>query len=438
MNILHIFHHSNLVNGVDRTTLTLLRALRKMGHSVSALVPKEGDVTDSLDKLGVRYRTAPLGCCESQAKMAEFAYLSRAATRSKMIEQWLSTEHFDLVHVNTGHLLDAALAATRSGVPAVWHIHAPYEIDLQRYVGFMPPQGYAWMLESLGSHVIAVSEDVSNSLLTHIGANKVSVLYNGIDVEELEHQAETGTTNIREELGLSPETPLVIGVGRISEQKDFATFVRVAQRVAAAHPETCFLIVGPAEERSLAGEPEAKITELQLSNRVFMLGPRMDVPKLLAQSNVFLSTAIFEGQGLAALEAMALRIPVVAMDCVGLRECLQHGTDSLVVSLGDEEGCASAVCQLLDNPGWSKTLGAQGHESVKARYSSAAYAHGFLAILDQVIANFEPGPNAGAASFALGLLTEISDAYAKITQQRRNIMSPAQVLLSRILGRPGS
>ena len=55
MKILHVFHHSNLVNGVDRTTLTLLRALHQLGVNVSALVPARGDVTQALDELGVPY-----------------------------------------------------------------------------------------------------------------------------------------------------------------------------------------------------------------------------------------------------------------------------------------------------------------------------------------------------------------------------------------------
>lgn len=436
MKILHVFHNSDLVNGVDQTTLTLLRALQSMGHSVSALVPQEGDVTAALAKLGVDYRTSALGCCTGPAKMAEFAYLSRVATRSEEIEEWLKSERFDLVHVNTGHLLDAAVAAARAGVPAVWHIHAPYEVDLQRYAGFMAPEGYAWLLGTLGSHVIAVSDDVRTSLLPHLPAQKVSTLHNGIDVEDLEQRAGVGgTSSIREELGLAPETRLVIGVGRISAQKDFATFVRVASRVAAVHPGACFAIVGPAEERSLAAALEEQITELQLSNRVFLLGPRLDVPRLLAQSDVFLSTAIFEGQGLAALEALALRVPVVAMDCVGLRECLRHGTDSLVVPLGDEEACAAAVGQLISDPVLSGTLGAQGREAVAARYSAAAYAQGFLTIVDRVVAQYEPGLNAGAASFALGLLHELREAHARLTQQSHSNTSIVHRLLSRALGR---
>src|SRR3569832_2498929 len=59
MKILHLFHHSNLTNGVDRTTQTLLSALQQLGVEVRALVPAGGDVTEALDALRVPYRKTP-------------------------------------------------------------------------------------------------------------------------------------------------------------------------------------------------------------------------------------------------------------------------------------------------------------------------------------------------------------------------------------------
>ncbi len=409
MKILHVFHYSNLVNGVDRTTLTLLRALRQLKVEVSALVPDRGDVTQALDELGVAYRVAPLGCCTGPSKAAELAYLARAATRAEMIERWLREDAFDLIHLNTGHLIDGAIAACKANVPAVWHIHAPFEIDLERYTGFMGPAAYAWLLGELGDHVIAVSEDVRNSLLQWLPAEKVSTLYNGIDVDDLDIRARQPGKPIREELGLAANIPLVSGVGRISAQKDFATFVRVARRVADTHASVCFVIAGPDEAKDLAEALHKQIKELGLDGRVFVLGPRSDVPALLAQSNVFLSTAIFEGQGLAALEAMSLNKPAVAMDCVGLRECIEHEIDGLLVPLGDEDACAQAVLRILNDDALAKRLGERGRQSVLDKYSARAYAAGFLAIAE-IVLNRAPAKKAPAADFALGLLKQVREA----------------------------
>lgn len=416
MKSLHVFHYSDLTNGVDRTTLTLLCALRQLGVEVNALVPDLGDVTQALDGLGVPYRVAPLRCCTGPSKPAELAYLAHAATRSEMIESWLREGNFDLIHLNTGHLIDGAIAACKANVPAVWHIHAPFEIDFERYVRFMGPEAYAWLLGELGHHVIAVSEGVRTSLLQWLPSEKVSTLFNGIDVDDLDIRARQPSKPLREELGLPANVPLVLGVGRISAQKDFATFVRVAKRVTDTHPSVCFVIAGPAEKKSLAEALPKQIDELGLVGRVFVLGSRSDVPALLAQSDAFLSTAIFEGHPLTSLEAMAMRMPVVAMDCVGLRECIEHEIDGLLVPLGDEGACAQAVLRVLHDDGLAKILGERGRQSVLDKYSAQAYAKGFLAIAESVLHETRTGGKAPAADFALGLLKEIREANDRAAQ----------------------
>lgn len=437
MKVLHVFHHSNLVNGVDRTTLTLLRALRRLGTDVIALVPEVGDVTAALDESGVTYRVSRLGCCTGPAKMAELTYLGLAASRAQEIESWIREEKVDLVHINTGHLLDAAIAATRTETAAVWHIHAPFDEDYRRYAGFMQPEAYAWMLEELGSHVVAVSDDVRDSLLTRLPDSRVTTLHNGIDIDDLELRAGRSTESFKEALGLTIETPVVLGVGRISAQKDFATFVRVAHRVSAIHPKACFAIAGPEENKALADGLRRQIDELGLSKRVFLLGPRDDAPALMVQSDVFLSTALFEGHPLTSLEAMSFRKPVVAMDCVGLRECINDGVDGLLVPLGNVDACASAVLRVLGDKGLASRLGTKGRERVETRYSAEAYAQGFLRLARLAQSGGRNARSAAAASFALGLLNEIRDARERLvtaTSARRSLSARLQRSLRGLLG----
>lgn len=313
------------------------------------------------------------------------------------------------------HLIDGAIAACKANVPAIWHVHAPFEVDLERYARFMGPEAYAWLLGELGDHVIAVSEDVRNSMLKWLPSEKVSVLYNGIDVDDLDMRSQQVKQPFREALGLTSNTPLVLGVGRISAQKDFAAFVRVAKRLTELHPEVCFAIAGPAEARELSEKLHHQIVELGLDKRVFILGPRNDAAALLAQSNVFLSTAIFEGHPLTSLEAMALKKPVVAMDCVGLRECIEHEIDGLLVPLGNEEACAQAVLRILQDNELAKRLGERGRQSVVDKYSAQAYASGFLATANSVLS--KPRNNkAPVADFALGLLKEIREANDRATR----------------------
>lgn len=427
MKSLHIFHHHGLLNGVDRSTLTLVRALQAAGHTPHALVPAAGDVSTALTHAGIPHRIAPLACCAGDAAMAELRFLSDCAERAATIYNWLQQEAFDLVHLNTGHLLDGAIAATRAGVPALWHLHAPFDIDYQRYARHMSRQGYAWLLGQLGTGVLAVSHDVRNSVLPHLPSDRVHLLYNGIDIDDLDQRAlETVGADLRESLQLPPAAKLVLGVGRICQQKDFAAFVRVAAILAAQRPDVCFAIAGPAEDPALAHALEQQIIDLNLTRRVFLLGPRNDVPALLAQADALLSTAIFEGQGLAALEAMALRRPVVAMACVGLRECITHQKDGLLVPPGDEAACAQALLNLLAKPDRAPQLGEAARQSVNRSFSAARFASTFVELAQQA-----PPPSAtqrAAADFALGLLGNLHHAWARL----QRIQGPPPSLARRL------
>ena len=155
---------------------------------------------------------------------------------------------------------------------------------------------------------------------------------------------------------------------------------------------------------------------ISFSDKVFVLGPRLDVPSLVKQSDCFLSTAIFEGQGIAALEAMALKKPVVAMACSGLRECIKHDHDGILVALGDEQAAATNVINVLKNPELANKLGNNGKQSVIDRFSSIEYARQFLFRVEEAKA-FGPAPvTESTLAFIQGLLIEINLAHQRLLQ----------------------
>src|SRR3569833_3926198 len=112
---------------------------------------------------------------------------------------------------------------------------------------------------------------------------------------------------------------------------------------------------------------------------------------------------------------MAVRKPVIAMDCVGLRECVQHGHDALLVSLGDEAGCAEAVLLVLEDLELARTLGENGRESVLARYSGRAYGKGFLAIAEQVVRGPRKDKEA-TTDIVLGMKKQVHTAQERTTR----------------------
>jgi glycosyltransferase involved in cell wall biosynthesis len=414
MKTLHIFHNSDLKNGVDKTTCTLMVALKKLGVKPIAVVPKSGDVTEYLQSQAIRYWLIPYSCCASRTERAQFKFYGDSFAQLDSLITLIREETPDIVHINTGHLLYAGIAAARQKVPAVWHIHAPFAEDLSRYEPTVGAGGYIHLLKQLSSQIIGVSADVSKSLSEYLPPERIKTLYNGIDVEELRSSAKLSSTDIRTELGLSADTKLVIGVGRISAQKDFAAFARIAAKVSKLKPDCYFIVAGPRQEPEAIRLLEDEIARGQLSNRLFILGPRDDIAALAAQSTIFLSTAIFEGQGIAALEAMALDTPPVAMACSGLRECIDHEHDGILVGPGDEDSAAMAIVRLLDDPELAQKLTNNARISVAEKFSSREYANQFLNIANTALISGPAAMSDQELDLLSGLLGQINNAHLRL------------------------
>lgn len=414
MRILHVFHGGNLVNGVDRATLALSEALHDEGVAVHALVPESGSVLSELERIRIPVEVAPLDCCVSLAPRARLKFLAAAGRRTRLIEELLARWRIDLVHANTGHLVDAALAAAQRGLPLLWHIHSPLEVDHARYAPYLDCAGYGALLGALSSRVVTVSEDMRRSLAQQVPPDRLAVIPNGVDVGALEAVAKRPGVSIRDELGLPPTAPLILGVGRVSAQKDFATFVKVAAVVARSQPHAHFLIAGPLEEPPAVAALREAISESHLEDRVHLLGARTDIPRLLRETSAVLSTAVFEGQGLSTIEAMALGRPVVAMACVGLRECLSNEEDGLLVPAGDVPAAADAILRVLTDRALAGRLGEAARSTVERRFSLASFGKSFLDLAVAACNENVSASRVALVPLARSLLAELGDAEHRV------------------------
>jgi glycosyltransferase involved in cell wall biosynthesis len=101
---------------------------------------------------------------------------------------------------------------------------------------------------------------------------------------------------------------------------------------------------------------------MESDHLVHFLGYRDDVPELLAQTDILVLTSIMEGIPRAVLEAMAMGVPVVATRVTGTAEVVRHGQTGYTVELGDAEGLAARLADLLRNPQLRAEMGACGRE----------------------------------------------------------------------------
>lgn len=128
------------------------------------------------------------------------------------------------------------------------------------------------------------------------------------------------------------------------------------------------ILVGDGPERA---QTEALVAELGLSSCVRFSGMRHDVLRLLQESDLFLLPSLTEGFGLAALEALACGVPVVASRVGGLPEVVSDGETGLLCESGDVDEMASAVLRVLRDPALHRKMSRAARASVLANFQPA-------------------------------------------------------------------
>jgi glycosyltransferase involved in cell wall biosynthesis len=180
----------------------------------------------------------------------------------------------------------------------------------------------------------------------------------------------------------------IISVGRLAWPKDPITLVHALAQVRAASVE--LLVAGDGPQRPRV---EAEVRRLGLDSVIRLLGPRDDVPDLLASCDVFVLASRSEGGPISILEAMAAGLPVVASDVGGVRELVDDGATGLLVPAGDSHALAAALQRLLDDARLRHRLGEAGRRRLVERFDVEAHRRAHLELYARELARH------GAPSF---------------------------------------
>jgi glycosyltransferase involved in cell wall biosynthesis len=143
--------------------------------------------------------------------------------------------------------------------------------------------------------------------------------------------------------------------------------IRAVPIVLQALPDTRFDFVGDGPQLA---ECQKLVQELGVGSAVRWSprGPHGSVPGLLSQWDLTVIPSVCEAFGVAALEASAMRVPVVASDVGGLRDTVRDGETGLLVPCKSPEGLAEAIIALLRDPSRRQRMGEAGREWVCTHY----------------------------------------------------------------------
>jgi glycosyltransferase involved in cell wall biosynthesis len=313
------------VGGIELHLAALASRQRQQGHHVDVVTCHPGPI--ELTRAG---RVLHAG--DGTRSIARF----RRSTRSRAA-QIVCSGHYDVVHVHAGLATTlgytVAAEASRAGMPTVVTLHS--------LIGHLGP-GYRSLDLAAGWRRwpvawTAVSDAAARPLRRLLGPEAtVSVLPNAVDAS-----AWRTTPEARD-----PDDVVVAVVGRLTRRKRPLDLLRTMRRARQLVPDRIRLqveLVGDGPQRSRV---ERSVHRHRMEGWVRLPGWRSaaQLRSLYRRADLFVAPAILESFGIAALEARAAGIPVVAMARSGIAEFVDHGLGGLLVD--DDNGMAQAIAAL--------------------------------------------------------------------------------------------
>ncbi|GAB3796645.1 glycogen synthase [Humibacter antri] len=300
-----------------------------------------------------------------------------------------------LVHSHTWYAnRGGRLASMLHGIP---HVVTAHSLEpLRPWKAEQLGGGYrisSWMERDAyeaADAVIAVSEGMRRDILRvypDVDPARTHVIYNGIDIEKWRRVDEP---DLVRPLGVDPDRPTVIFVGRITRQKGLPYFLRAA---AALPPEVqLVLCAGAPDTAEIMAEVEGLVHELQASRDAVVWIDRMlkqnELAALLSAATAFVCPSVYEPLGIVNLEAMACGLPVVATATGGIPEVVENGvtgrlvpidqaTDGTGTPLDPEHfvaDLADALTETVSDPDRAREQGSAGRLRAQTQFGWPAIA----------------------------------------------------------------
>jgi glycosyltransferase involved in cell wall biosynthesis len=155
----------------------------------------------------------------------------------------------------------------------------------------------------------------------------------------------------------------VIAVGRLEKQKGFDLLVKAWSIVSPKHPDWILQLYGKGDMKPLL---ESSIEALDLQNTFFLMEPVSDIIQKYTDSSICVMSSLYEGFGMALIEAMACSIPVVSFDCPnGPADIVRNEEDGFLVEPGNVALLAEKLNFLIENKTERIAMGIRARENVK-------------------------------------------------------------------------
>jgi len=218
--------------------------------------------------------------------------------------------------------------------------------------------------------IIVSTENMKKDLSERrIDSHLIKVIPLGRDFSP--YQANTSKDYIRQELSFAPDDFLVGVIARLADQNMFKYLIRATKYLKEHSPSIKVIILG---EGPLRMEPDSPVSEIEGEEMVFCMGFREDTPRIFNSLDVLVYSLDLEDPDGSLIEAMACRLPVVAIRAARIPDTIIHRKTGLLVSPRSPKALANAVIKLYENNELVSQLSQKAFEVAYDRFSAESMA----------------------------------------------------------------
>ena len=330
------------------------------------------------------------------------------------LEMAQGAEGTDLVHSHTWYAnLAGHLAGLLHGVP---HVISAHSLEpLRPWKAEQLGGGYAlssWAEKTAyeaASGIIAVSNGMREDILRcypAVDPERVKVVHNGIDLEAWKHpqgqEADAQAAATLKRLGIDPDRPTIVFVGRITRQKGLPHLLRACEQLPA--DVQVILCAGAPDTPEIKAEVEGLVAHLRDKRTgvvwIEEMLPRPELIAVLAASDVFVCPSVYEPLGIVNLEAMAVGLPVVGSATGGIPDVIVDGETGLLVPIEQvqdgtgtpidparfEADLAERLTTLVTDTEAAKAMGQAARRRVEEHFAWQAIAQRTMDVYNWVLA----------------------------------------------------
>ena len=350
--------------GAEQVVLQLAKGFEESGDQVGVVTLRTGWLTEQLAELGIKhYRLIS----DSSLDVSLPIRLSRIL------------KNYDVLH---SHLFDAGvygcLAARLAARPHISTEHGDiHHINKRKFSGFK-----VFLLGKLASKCTAVSQYSKDALVAAgLACDKVDVVGNPIRLEQFRAASVSSV-----ELGIpgvDDDTFVWVHVANHRKVKDQPTLIKGFASCCKASPRKQVLIlVGDGPERAAL---EELVEQQGVSDRVFFMGFRNDVPDILAAADACVLSSRSEALPMSLLEAGARGLALVSSDVGGVRDIIRPNETGMLFESGDSQGLSEQLLKLLSDQELFERVSSGAKKFIEQNFSLEVVMKQYRALYEEFI-----------------------------------------------------